>query len=812
MQPPHSSHSFNLNYTTVLLIALLTLAACSNTKYLQKNQALYVTSDVSVKGEGLVSADRQDLRSSLSSKQLMLQQANTKFVGTRIKTFLYNEKYNEKKSNWFWSLILAPRNLEAPVVYDSLKTKESLQRMVSYLNNQGYFYATATYTEKIKRQKASVTYYVNTGKNFIVNNIYYDVKDSSIHKLVTAAAAFSLIKKNTPYKQDALVSERERLMRLVKNAGYFKFSRDAIEFEIDTLHKALFRNPLNPFEGITNIFNERKGLEKPTMDITVRIKNPEDTLTAWERYYIDSIYVYPDFPINGNPADTGFKTDNRKYITIRSKQEILKPKVLSRSVLLRSGDLYSQQQQTSAINRLYDLNIWQFVTLQYKEKKDTANKLDAFLYMTPKRKQELGANFEVSTSSDYLVGSGVSFNYRHLNVNRAANQLGVSLNAGLEMIRNQDDAFVLQAKQLGGQVDLMFPRFITPFRIRSSNRATIRTRLSAGWDYLSRIDRFKINNINASFGYEWNETIYKRWIVKPISLNYVGVSLNPDFRDTVVAQNPYLKRSFEPAFIGGENITYIFSNNDVLHKWHNSYFRANIEESGLWLNGINSIMNGITGNKSNLESVTGLTISNFVKLEADYRHYWNINLHNTVATRVYGGVGIPYGKSDVLPYIRQFTSGGPLSIRAWRLRTLGPGSYKDSSAIARIFPDQTGDMKLEGNVEFRFDMLRMFNGSVNLKGATFLDIGNIWMLSKDDLRPGGEFRLNKLYHDLAIGTGAGLRLDFTFFLVRLDWGIPLKVPYFTGQKSGWYIGEWDLADPKWRRENIIWNVAIGYPF
>lgn len=811
MQPPHSSHPSCLNYT-VLLITLLMLTACSNTKYLQKNQNLHTGSSVSVKGEGLLAADKQDLRSSLSSKSLMLQQPNSKFMGTRIKVFLYNQKYNEKKSNWFWRLMLAPRNLEAPVIYDSAKTKESVQRMVSYLNNQGYFYATATYTEKIRHQKASVTYQVNTGRNFIVNNLYYDVQDTAILKLVKASEQFSLIKKNTPYKQDALISERERLMRLVKNAGYYKFSRDAIEFEIDTLHKALFRNPLNPFEGISNIFSERRTVEKPTMDITIRIKNPEDSLTAWELYRIDSIYVYPDFPLSGNLADSAFKTDTRRYITIRSRTEYIRPRVLSRSVLLRNGDLFSQQQHNNTINRLYDLNIWQSINLQYLEKKDTTNKLNAYLYLTPKRKQELGANFEVSTSSDYMVGSGISLNYRHLNMNRAANQLSVSLNAGLEMIRNQQNSFVVQAKQFGAQVDLTFPRFISPFRIRQNNRSSMRTRLTAGFDYLSRIDRFKINNINASFGYEWNESIYKRWIVKPISLNYVGVSLNQAFRDTVVDKNPYLRRSFEPAFIGGENITFIFSNNDVFHKRHNSYFRANLEESGLWLNGINSIAGTISGHRSDLESVTGLTISNFIKLEADYRHYWNFNPHTSLATRVYAGVGVPYSKSQVLPYIRQFTAGGPMSIRAWRLRTLGPGSYKDSSEIAQIFPDQTGDMKLEGNIELRFDLLRMFNGTVNLKGATFLDIGNIWMMSKDPARPGSEFHLSTLYNDLAVGTGAGLRLDFNYFLVRLDWGIPLKVPYYTGQRHGWYLSEWDLADKQWRRDNIIWNIAIGYPF
>lgn len=809
MQPPHSSPSI-LNYFVITII-LLALGACSNTKYLQKNQALYVSSTVDVKGDLLV-ADKQDLRSSLSSKSLMLQQANKKLLTTRIKVWMYNQKYNEKKSNWFWNTVLAKRNLEEPVVYDSSKTIESVKRMTSYLNNQGFFYATVAYEEKIKNQKASVTYKVNTGKNFVIDKISYDVADSTLMPIVKSAQDLSLIKKGMPYKQEELGRERERLTRLLKDAGYYKFNRDAIEFEVDTLNKALFRNSLNPFEGFVNIFNERKGLEKPTMDVTVRIKNPEDSsFAAYERYHINKIYVYPDYSLNSSPTDSTLHEDIRKYITIRFHQDILKPGVLSRSILLREGELYSQNQYNNAITKLYDLGVWQFVTLQYKENKEKPNTLDAYVFLTPKRRQVLGANFEVSNSSDYFVGTGVSLNYRHLNLNRAANQLGVSLNTGLELIRHQG-RFELQSKEFGGEVNLALPRFITPFRIRGSNRSNVKTRLTAGINYLSRIEKFDISNINASFGYEWNESVYKRWVVRPFSLNYVGVNLNDVFRDTVVNKNPYLKRSFEPAFIGGEQVSFTFSNNDIFHRRHHAYLRLSIEESGLWLNGVNSIMNGISGNNTNLETLTGLTISNFVKLEADYRHTWQLGLHSAVATRAYAGIGIPYAQSSVLPYIRQFTAGGPNSIRGWRLRTLGPGSYRDTSSTAQIFPDQTGDMKLEGNVEYRFDLIRMFSGTVNLKGATFLDFGNIWMVKKDTLREGSEFQLKNLYKDLAIGTGLGLRLDFSFFLIRLDWGIPLKVPYDIGNKNGWYMGKWDLKDPQWRRDNIIWNVAIGYPF
>ena len=796
-----------LNYLFILITSVA-LAACSNTKYLQKNQLLYVSSDVDVKGDA-ASIDKQNLRSSLTSKQLMLQQSNKQYAGTRYKVWLYNQKYNEKKSNWFWSLILAKRNLEEPVIYDSLKTKESVKRMISYMNNQGYFYATVDYKETIRRQKVSVEYKVNTGRNFVINKIDYEIPDSALLKLVKQNESLSLIKKGMSYKQELLGSERERLMRVMRNAGYYKFDRSAIEFEIDTLHKTLFRNLMNPFEGIVNVYNEKKGQNRPTMDITVKIRNPDDSAATYALYHIDSIYVYPDYPAYGNTADSSFKERQRRDLTIRYRQNILKPSVLSRSILLRKGDLYSQQKTNDAINRLYDLGAWQFVTPVYREKKDS-NKLVTYLYLTPKRRQELGANFELSTSSDYQLGSGVSLNYRHLNIGRSATQLNISLNAGIELIRNQQNTWMLQSQEIGGQVSLIFPRFITPFKIAQSNRSTVRTRLTAGIDYLTRIDKFYISNLNASFGYEWNESQNKRWIVKPISLNYVGVNLNKQFRDSTVNKNPYLKRSFEPAFIGGENVTYIFSNNDVYHKFHNSYFRANVEESGGWLNGINSLWGAVS--KKDLEELTNMPIANFVKLELDYRHYWNLNSHTTLATRLYGGVGVAYGKSDVLPYIRQFTSGGPNSIRAWRLRTLGPGTFKDSSATAVNFPDQTGDMKLEGNIEYRFDLLRLFNGTINLKGATFLDMGNIWMLKKDTVRQGADFHLSNLYHDLAIGTGAGLRLDFSFFLIRLDWGIPIKVPYFTGNKNGWYLSEWQLGDGRWRRSNIIWNIAIGYPF
>ncbi|RAI99733.1 outer membrane protein assembly factor BamA [Chitinophaga skermanii] len=797
----------------MLVVACSTLFSCSNTKYLKDGQSLYVANQFDVKGE-LTTAEKQDLRSALSSKSLAIQQPQNKFLGTRLKVWLYNQKYNENKSNWFWNAVLSPKNLAEPVIYDSTRIAESVIRMRSYLENQGYFYATVDYSVNTKRKKTEVDYNVNTGKSFIIDTVTYNIPNPDIARIVESSNKLSLVKKNIPYKGETLSAERDRLMRVIRDSGYYKFNRDYISFVLDTVNKSLLRNSINPFDGLFEIFNTNKRIEKPTMDVEVNVEPaPEDTLNEGEKlYYVNKVYVYPDYSLTGQTvSDSALSEEVRKYFTMRYHQDIIRPRVLASAILIRPGDKYSIQNYTGTINKLYDLNVWQFVNLQYIETPGTKDSLDAYIYLTPKKKKELGLNFEVTTSSDYFIGSGFNINHRHVNLNRAANQLQIQAKAGVELVRNVGH-FDVQSIEYGINTAVTLPRFVTPFfHIRQGNRLMAKTRIGAGVNYLRRVDKFDITNISGSFGYEWAQSLNKRWQLTPFNLTYVGVKLNPNFKATVVDSSPYLKRSFEPAFIGGEQFSFIYSNNDVFHKRQNSYFRVSAEEAGAWLKGINSLWYDISGKKQNLETLTGVKISQFVRLETEFKHYWNYFKSN-VATRFYMGVGIPYGSSDVLPYIRQFTAGGPNSIRAFRLRTLGPGSYVDTSATAQQFPDQTGDMKLEGNVEYRFNLLRMFGGSMYVRGATFLDFGNIWMLKTDTTRPGAAFEFKNLYKDLAIGTGVGLRLDFSFFLVRLDWGIPLKKPYSPTNPSGWYIKDWELNNATWRRNNIIWNIAIGYPF
>lgn len=786
------------------------MGSCSNTKYLAKNQRLLIANNYQINGELLLS-EKQELANSLASRTITLQQPNYKTARiARAGLWLYNRYDSTKFIFKMFGWLINKKWLKPPVIYDSSLTKQSVANMEGYLRNVGYFLATADYKEKIKNQKVSVTYLINTNKGYVFDKIDYDIPDSTIRQVVLGSKMPSLIQPGALYKQATLSGERERLTKLIRNAGYYKFSNRYIEFELDTLNKALFRDMLNPFEHLANVFASFKNRERPKLDITIRVRNPEDSMAVHERYTINHIYVYPDFSIDGDPKDTTYKESEKNEITIRYKQDLFKPSVLNRAIFYKKGDLYSVDNYSATVNKFNELGVWDYVNVQFEEA--DSNQLNSYILLVPKKRQEIGANIEGTTSTDYLIGYGVSFNYRNLNANRAANQLNASIKAGVESnFDTLSRKFYMQALDYSAQLNMRFPRFITPFRLRHvSRRSSPSTSVGLLYNYQKRIDLYDLTNVNTYFGYDWKETPQKSWVIRPLTLNYFGAMLSPGFGakvDTV----PILKRSFESSFYGGEAVSFTYNNQDIFHKRHYSFIQANIEESGLLLSGIDQGLTQLSSGNTSLQKMTMLKLSQFIRTDVDIRHYLNF-ARSSMVGRFYAGIGIPVGRSDVLPFVKQFSAGGPNSLRAWRLRSLGPGSYKDPNPQQgrNVFYDQTGEMKLEGNVEYRFNIFKLFGGAILVKGALFTDVGNIWMLNPDPSRPGAEFKLNSLMQQLAVGAGTGLRFDLSFFVVRLDAATPLKQPYLPDY--GWVLNQINLGSSAWRRENIILNFAIGYPF
>ena len=798
----------------VLLVVLVVslLSACSNTKYLQQDQSLLVRSALDLQGD-LSHAEQEQIKNSLNSPSITLQRPNTRFLNTfRLKLWLYNKKYNDKKTGKIWNWLLIDKNMEPPVVYDSAQTQKSVTNMVSFLKNQGYFYVTADYDARSKKQRTSVTYRVNTGRVFLIDSIDYDIPDTGVRKTVEAAAGRSFLQKGDPFKVETAVAEQNRLATVIRNAGYYRFAADDIRFVVDTINKSIFRNIFDPFASLQNLVNETNREEHPRLDLTIQVRHRNDSV-GYHPYYMRNIYVYPDYSAYSRPDSSLYLHRAYEGLHIRYNKDLIRPKVLRTAIRLHSGDRFSEKQQYETLRRLNSLGVWKFVNVEMDTVHRAPDSLDCYVFLMPNKKQEMGVNLETTTSAgDYIIGGALNLTYQNNNTHRSANQLKVNLKTGIEWNSDSARAFFVQARELSGEASLSFPRFITPFHINDVGAfSNPQTNLGLGFNYLKRLNFFSLTSFRGSFGYNWNETEFKKWIVNPFSLNYNRISdISPSFKEQLEA-NPFLKNSFSSVFIEGEEVSFIFNSQRATYQPSVNYLRLNFEESGLLLNGIDATIRGVSGGRTNFGKLTSVGYSQYVKLSAEYKHYFNRE-HSTLVTRVFAGVGVPYGKSDVLPYIKQFTAGGPTSLRAWRLRSLGPGSYYNPEVNnPDIFPDQTGEMKLEGNVEYRFDIINLFDEFMKLKGALFVDAGNIWNLNENPYKPGSEFRPRRFYQDIALGTGVGLRLDFSYAILRLDVATPLKVPYLS-ENYGWILNTIKPFSGRWRKDNLVFNFAVGYPF
>jgi outer membrane protein assembly factor BamA len=368
------------------------------------------------------------------------------------------------------------------------------------------------------------------------------------------------------------------------------------------------------------------------------------------------------------------------------------------------------------------------------------------------------------------------------------------------------DHFFLLSRNGGVNATIDFPKFVAPFSVgRIIKPHQTHTILALGSNVLDRVAYFTLINTSASVTYNWRQNRTNTWDFSPVFANILRVPTTSDKFDELLSQNAFLRNSYQENFIEGENLFFTFNNREsATARRHSSYLRAGVEEAGALLSAVNA---GI-----NLKNSLGLNYSQYVKFEGDARHYIR-RQHAEFATRLFAGIGIPYDKSSVLPYIKQYFVGGPYSLRGWRIRQLGPGSYRDTTDGSSItFIDRTGDIKLEANAELRFDIVPLFGAALRLGGAVFMDAGNIWLAQPAAAYPGGEFKLSRLGQDLATSTGAGLRLDISgLFMLRFDMGFPIKNPDYATD-GGWVADQIKPFKSEWQSKNLVFHIAIGPPF
>jgi len=765
----------------VLITTLLFLAACSNTRYLKPGQILYTGAEVKINPDSSGKIDNEKtVKSTLEGKTR--PRPNKSILGIKFKLFVYNLAGEPKKPKGFRNW-LRTKVGEPPVLLSDVKLKYNNDVLTSYLISQGYLQSVVTGDTVVKGKKGHAVYTAQTGQRYKINSISFPKDSGNLARIVNEHKGETLLKAGDFYDLDTYKAERERIDNDLKEQGYFYFSPDYLILQVDS---TIGRN---------------------MVDIRIAVKDiaPDAGLKP---YTINDINIYPTYNIRRDSLLRALEPVKFNDFNIYDNRNTYKPWLFNRLVFFKKGELYNRKDHNQTLNRLVNIGVFQGVKAEFIPLDSFKNnQLDLNIYLTPLKKNSLSFSVTGTSKSNNFVGSEVKLTQTTRNLFRGAEQLDISVSGGFET-QVSGVSRGLNSYSFTTEGKLTFPRLLVPFFHFSSTNAFIpKTIISASYQLLSRGSLYNLNSIKGEFGYNFKENKFKEHTFNPISINYVQPSkVNDVKRDSL--ERIGLRSVLERQFIIGSNYNFTYTNQMEDQRRNNLYFNGGIETGGnVW--GL-FVGENEQGEKSFLKT----PLTQFVRLETDLRDYFKIRPNLIWANRLNLGYGYAYGNSSSLPFVRQFFAGGSNDIRAFRARSLGPGTYRLPDTV---FADQGGDIKMMLNTELRFKIVSV------LHGALFADAGNIWLRKEDTGipaqgdrspipgRPGSGFKFKNALSEFAVGTGAGLRVDATIFVIRLDVAFPLRKPYLPeGQR--WVADEIDFGSKTWRKENLIYNIGIGYPF
>ncbi len=759
-----------------LLFLVVAFYSCNTTKHLPENETLYTGADIKIHSVDKV--DKGEIRSEL--EKIIRPKPNETLLGLRVKLGIYNFTGDTPKTKI--KKILKRKFSEKPVLQSDVTPTTVSEIMVNRLNTLGYFDAMVSYKIITKKRKSSVVYTATITAPYLIHHVTFPTGNDALSIAIKASESETAIEEDGQYSLDLLKAERVRIDYYLKNEGFYYFNQDYLIFKADTT------------------------IGKKSINLKLDIKTdiPEK---AEIRYRINNVYINPSYKLNGDnirgKTDT-VKTDGYYYL---NKDSMFHSQVVIRSVFLKKGDYYSRKNYSLTINRLIGMGVFKNATIKFTDTIiNGAGLMDVYINLTQMQKKSLQLEVETVTKSNNYTGPAVTLSFKNRNLLKGAELFLFNLNGNFEtQFSKLQSGF--NSYEFGANTQLYIPKFIAPFQIRNVSSFYVpKTKFDLGFRLLNRVLYFKMAAFNFSYGYTWKESAQKEYEVTPLSINFARLlGTTAAFKD-LLQENPFLKKSFEEQFTIGGKYGFTYNSLVGITRHHQYYFNAILDLSGNVLSAVNSLIASRKPSDDNPFMLFNYKYSQYSKITTDTRYYLNFNKNNKIAARVLAGIGIPYGNSNSMPYIKQFFSGGSNSIRAFLPRTVGPGSYQLPDSLAnKGFVDQAGDIKLEGTVEYRFTIVSI------LKGAIFVDAGNVWLTRKNQQFTNGEFQTNRFYKEIAVGTGFGLRADISFFVIRFDLGMPLRKPSLP-ENERWVYNKIDFGDGKWRKQNLVLNIAIGYPF
>lgn len=772
---------------------IIILSGCSATRYLADDQSL-------VKDVELTGVDKQFTETALTFVQRDIR------ANSRLNLALYN-MLNTKNGKYRTDKVKAIG--EAPHFLDSSLVEISRVQIEKFLATKGFFKAKVESEIQVKNKKAKIIFKANQGPEFTIRNIKFEIADSTVLKLYQAKREnFTHMQEGDRFDSDSLAFEREQIYRLMKKNGYYDYVRQYVRFDVDS------------------------NLSSSQADLRLFIANPNGKLEH-QVYTIDDSQVTirsSTGKIDGLKADTLQLDSQFRFIDYSHK---FKPKPIKRFIFLKKGDIYNIENEEITYDRLYDLNVFRNLKIDYKKASDSTSKLLPQYDISPLKRMNNRIEGEYTFNSG-RNGFNIGNTYTNRNLFGGAELLELKAKYGILFDATSGkkglDKIFSRDLQLG--INLIIPKLIVPFNIPDIGKNGMpHTTISSSLQIFDQRDAFRSRVFINSITYDWVETKSKLHSFTPINIEFRNGRLDPVFRDSLLQRGfeLYVRTNDRQFFNLGSQYAFTYNTNK-LNTFNNFFFfRGAIDLAGNSLGLLDKLIKFKIDNDG-FRTLFGLPYQQYVKTEIDLRYYKHLGGERQFIARLNPGLGIAYGNSNRLTFEKNFYAGGSNGIRAWQARTLGPGNYNravlgndvraDTLRMNLRNLDQMGEIKFEGNLEYRFKIAdNILNAKV--KGATFADFGNVWRRMKSKENPDGEIKFNNLLGQIAVGIGAGLRFDLNYFVFRLDAGIKVKDPQFRG--SDQFVLKYLFNKQDFKRDYadshfpdvyrfVQYNFGIGMPF
>ena len=782
---------------------------CNVTKYLGPDDGFLVENEITILKDKKLNKDA-DINADLYN--LFLQKPNDKFLGIPKQYFYY--KYGMEADSSAFKNWVNKQFGQTPVVFNDSIMENTAINISNYLHNRGYFEAEVQGIKIFKDRKGKklkAVYEIDPGVPYTISEIDIFSKDSIINDYLNVLEKSSLLSAGNRLDQNLYNQECQRISQILKDEGYALFGTHFIDnLKVDS----------------TN--NEFK--------VSMEVLKPANA-EKHHKYTIGNITIFPDY----DPTVEGFvKRDTIGkgiYLLQQNERLIIRKEVLLDAVSFESGDEFSQTKMNQTNRKLGQLEMYGFVNIKRELDPYRPNTLNLKIYLTPNKRFAFGANGELNMSRNgneettllRLFGVSSNISLQHRNLLRGAELFVTSLEAGMALnVKNPRDSLVNNL-DIHAKMDLYFPKFVdylglwgTMNKIGFVNtnafnriKRNSKTHLALAYDNILNFQFFRLHSFNTSYGYEIEGRKNRKLSINMLGLDYFNPSVTERFVNEVFSQSAYLESSFTKQFFTG----FLFRDLNFKKVWTNPKYRETrtlgwgVEVSGMEILAANALYNRfnqmdntvVWSIKTSDTSEPDIKFSQYIKSYLSYTYTKKYNNKTSVAFRAISGIAKPLGYSNSIPFVKQFYVGGPESMRGWLARSVGPGGVRAENGANSFV--QSGDIHLEFNMEYRMPLFTL--SGILYESAIFLDMGNVWLLYPDEERPQSQLTLENFYKHNAVNTGLGLRLDFTYFILRLDMGIRLRNPYSTirdGQETYWKTGRQVLKD----RPNF--NLALGYPF